>query len=176
MWRRGREEISLGISTVTTTTTKRDSPTTGGKPGRRYKERVSKYSSKRRDLGQKRGGLISTVTEIVEVVTTMLNEIRQTITEWIHSIQLQDITEEGVLRAVPELPRIDTQKVPRIRFRNAHRAHPTDAHDKWVETMENAEALQIGAFSLSESSTNVQLPLYKRLVKARTNGGYLVHT
>ena len=66
--------------------------------------------------------------------------------------------------AVPKLPRIDTQKVLRIGFQNAHGAHPTDAHDTCVEAMENAETLKIGAFGLSELNTNVQLPLYKRLV------------
>ena len=102
----------------------------------------------------------------------MLKEIRQTITEWLHTIQLDDRTEEGVPITVPKLPRIDTQKVLRIGFQNAHGAHPTDAHDKWVEAMENAETLQIGAFGLSELNTNIQLPLYKRLVKARINGGF----
>ena len=122
-----------------------------------------------------RGGIIATVTDIVEVVTTMRNEIRQTITELINSIQINDRTEEGVPITVPELLRIDTQKLLIIGFQNAHGVHPTDAHDKWVEAMENTEALQIGDFGLSELNTNVQLPLYKRLVKARINGGFLVH-
>jgi hypothetical protein len=106
----------------------------------------------------------------------MLNEIQQTITEWIHTIQLDDITDKGVPITVPQHLRIDTQKVLRIGFQNTHGAHPTNAHDKWVEAMENTEALQIGDFGLSELNTNVQLPLYKRLVKARINGGFLVHT
>ena len=80
----------------------------------------------------------------------MLNKIRETITEWIHNIQLDNITDEGVPITVPQLPRIDTQKVLRIGFQNVHGAHPTDSHDKWVEAMENAEALLIGAFGLSE--------------------------
>ena len=103
----------------------------------------------------------------------MLNEIRQTITECIHTIQLDDRTDKGVPITVPQLPRIDTQKVLRIGFQNAHGAHPTDAHNKWDEDIKKAEVLQIGSFGLSELNTNVQLPLYKRLVKARINGGFL---
>ena len=101
---------------------------------------------------------------------------RQTITEWIHTIQIDNRTDKGVPITVPQLPRIDTQKVLRIGFQNSHGMHPTDAHDKWFEAMENSEALQIGAFGLSELNTNVQLPLYKQLVKAIINGGFLVHT
>ena len=58
------------------------------------------------------------------------------------------------------------------RFQNARWAHPTDAHDKWVEAMEKAKALQIGAFDLSELNTNVQLPLYQRFVKNRIKEGF----
>ena len=89
------------------------------------------------------------MNEIVEVITTMLDKIRQTIIEWIHSIQLDNRKEDGVPILVPELPQIDTQKVLRIGFQNLHGAHPTDAHNKWVEAMENAEALKIGAFGMS---------------------------
>jgi hypothetical protein len=65
------------------------------------------------------------------------------IMECLYSIQLDDITEEGNPITVPELPQIDPQKVLRIGFQNAHGVHPTDAHDKWVEAMENAKALQL---------------------------------
>ena len=83
---------------------------------------------------------------------------------------LNDRTDEGFPITVPQLLIIDTQKVLIIGFQNAHGAHPTDAHDKWVEAMANAEALQIVDFGLSELNTNEKFPLYERLVKAIING------
>ena len=38
--------------------------------------------------------------------------------------------------------------------------------------MENARDLQLGAFGLSELNTNLQLPLYQRLIKPRFKGGF----
>ena len=69
--------------------------------------------------------------------------------ECLYSIQLDDRTEEGNPITVPVLPHIDPQKVLRIGFQSAHGAHPTDAHDKWVEGTEKAQELQLGGFGLS---------------------------
>ena len=60
------------------------------------------------------------MTEVFEEVTTMLADVRHTITEWLHSIQLDDRTYEGEPIMVPVLPQIDPQKVLIIGFQNAH--------------------------------------------------------
>ena len=112
------------------------------------------------------------MTEIVEVVPTMITNVQHTITEWLHSIQLDNTTEDVGLLTVPALPPIDTNKVLRIGFQNAHGAHPTYAHDKWNEAMEKARDLQLGIFGLSELNTNVQLPMYKRQLTARVKEGF----
>ena len=103
--------------------------------------------------------LIFTATYIIELVTMMILDVWHTITEWLHSIQLDGTTEDRDPMVVPvlALPQIDTKKVLSIGFQNAHGVHPIDAHDKCVEAMEmeNAQKLQIGSFGVSELNTNV---------------------
>ena len=91
----------------------------------------------------------------------MLAEVRHTLTKRLHSIQLDDRTEECDPITIPALPQINPQKVLRIGFQNALGVNPTDAHNKLVKAMENARELQLGAFGLSGLNNNVKLSLYQ---------------